>query len=217
MGTTHSMRTRVRVVAGTVVVLLMIPLAVMAAGGPFTDDDTSLFERDIEWLAAEGITFGCNPPTNDRFCPGANVTRGQMAAFLHRFADSQGNTAYQIGNASKMEIDGVDTYSTVLELTGLPEGSYYVTAKGEFSSSEILTEARPSCVLMAGHEFDSVFPTVDPGQTVAWSLTALTYMGEDNSSIHVDCRDHGEMVSLTNTRLTAIGVNEIQIQPYTSP
>jgi hypothetical protein len=51
---------------------------------PFTDDDDSIFETDIEPLAAAGITRGCNPPTNDRFCPDAFVTRGQMAAFLVR-------------------------------------------------------------------------------------------------------------------------------------
>jgi len=58
----------------------------LSAGPPgrFVDDDGSVFERDIEALAAAGITKGCNPPTNDRYCPGAGVTRGQMAAFLHR-------------------------------------------------------------------------------------------------------------------------------------
>jgi hypothetical protein len=50
----------------------------------FADDDTSVFEDDIEWLASTGVTRGCNPPDNDRFCPGEEVTRGQMAAFLHR-------------------------------------------------------------------------------------------------------------------------------------
>ena len=45
---------------------------------------THTFFADIEWLAAEGITRGCNPPANDLFCPGNTVTRGQMAAFLHR-------------------------------------------------------------------------------------------------------------------------------------
>jgi len=50
----------------------------------FVDDDDSVFETDIEKLATAGITKGCNPPTNDRYCPNANVTRGQMAAFLHR-------------------------------------------------------------------------------------------------------------------------------------
>jgi hypothetical protein len=52
--------------------------------GVFRDDDNSVFEQPIDWLALSGITHGCNPPVNDRFCPDAYVTRGQMAAFLHR-------------------------------------------------------------------------------------------------------------------------------------
>jgi hypothetical protein len=51
---------------------------------PFTDDDGSIFEADIERMAAAGITKGCNPPANNLFCPNAYVTRGQMAAFLVR-------------------------------------------------------------------------------------------------------------------------------------
>ena len=35
----------------------------------FIDDDGHLFENAIEWLANEGITKGCNPPVNDKFCP----------------------------------------------------------------------------------------------------------------------------------------------------
>ena len=50
----------------------------------FRDDDDSIFERDIDRLAAAGITRGCNPPTNDRFCPDDVVTRGQLAAFVVR-------------------------------------------------------------------------------------------------------------------------------------
>ena len=50
----------------------------------FIDDDSSVFEQDIEWLAASGITRGCNPPLNDRFCPKSLVTRAQIAAFLSR-------------------------------------------------------------------------------------------------------------------------------------
>lgn len=55
--------------------------------GLFRDDDDSVFEGDIEWLANAGITAGCNPPANDRFCPDAQLTRGQMAAFLDRALD----------------------------------------------------------------------------------------------------------------------------------
>jgi hypothetical protein len=47
----------------------------------FTDDNTSIFENDINRLAASGITTGCGTET---FCPNNNVTRGQMAAFLKR-------------------------------------------------------------------------------------------------------------------------------------
>lgn len=44
------------------------------------------FVEDIEWLAETGITKGSNPPANTEFNPKGNVTREQMAAFLHRFA-----------------------------------------------------------------------------------------------------------------------------------
>ena len=53
----------------------------------FSDDDGSVFEAYIEWLAQSGITKGCNPPVNDMFRPDDSVTRGQMAAFLHRALD----------------------------------------------------------------------------------------------------------------------------------
>ena len=57
-----------------------------AGSDAFVDDDASIFEADIERLAEAGITRGCNPPGNDRFCPDDRVTRGQMAAFLHRIS-----------------------------------------------------------------------------------------------------------------------------------
>ncbi len=50
----------------------------------FTDDEGHAYEDDINRIAALGITKGCNPPTNDRYCPDDTVTRGQMAAFLVR-------------------------------------------------------------------------------------------------------------------------------------
>jgi hypothetical protein len=53
-------------------------------GDRFSDDDDSVFENAIDKLATAGVTQGCNPPANDRFCPDDPVTRGQMAAFLKR-------------------------------------------------------------------------------------------------------------------------------------
>ena len=56
-------------------------------GDLFTDDDGTVFENNIDIFATAGITRGCNPPTNDLFCPNDFVTRGQMAAFLNRADD----------------------------------------------------------------------------------------------------------------------------------
>jgi glucose/arabinose dehydrogenase len=50
----------------------------------FTDDEGSIHENAINALARSGITGGCDA---SRYCPGANVTRGQMAAFLMRALD----------------------------------------------------------------------------------------------------------------------------------
>ncbi len=57
-----------------------------ASSVEFSDDDDSVFEGDIERLAAAGVTKGCSA---DRFCPDAAVTREQMAAFLHRALDDR--------------------------------------------------------------------------------------------------------------------------------
>ena len=50
----------------------------------FDDDNQTLYQADIDALAAAGITNGCNPPTNNLYCPHRAVTRGEMAAFLNR-------------------------------------------------------------------------------------------------------------------------------------
>lgn len=47
----------------------------------FSDDEGSVFEANINALAAAGITSGCG---SGRFCAEDPVTRGQMAAFLSR-------------------------------------------------------------------------------------------------------------------------------------
>ena len=51
---------------------------------PFADDEGSVHEADIAAIAAAGITLGCNPPVNDRYCPGEPVSREQMVSFLVR-------------------------------------------------------------------------------------------------------------------------------------
>jgi hypothetical protein len=50
----------------------------------FTDDDGHVLEGAINRLAEAGITKGCNPPTNDHFCPQGLLTRAETATFMIR-------------------------------------------------------------------------------------------------------------------------------------
>jgi hypothetical protein len=51
----------------------------------FDDIVGNIFEADIEWAAEVGITKGCNPPANTKFCPDDPVSREVMAAFIDRY------------------------------------------------------------------------------------------------------------------------------------
>jgi hypothetical protein len=50
----------------------------------FTDDEGNTHEANINRLRAAQVTWGCG---GTNFCPNGAVTRGQMAAFLHRAMD----------------------------------------------------------------------------------------------------------------------------------
>jgi hypothetical protein len=47
----------------------------------FVDDTGNTHERNINRFAGAGVTTGC---AASMYCPNSTVTRGQMAAFLHR-------------------------------------------------------------------------------------------------------------------------------------
>ena len=94
----------VAVLAGVVVFLASSPEAdAILLQGTFVDDNGSVHQNGIEAVAAAGITVGCNPPANNRYCPGDDVTRAQAATFLARarnlgddgvdyFVDDDGHT-----------------------------------------------------------------------------------------------------------------------------
>ena len=74
----------------------------------FTDDDGTLFETEINAIAAQGITKGCNPPLNTSFCPDDSVTRGQLASFFVRalgLTAGAGDNLFTDDDASVHETD----------------------------------------------------------------------------------------------------------------
>ncbi len=99
------------VTRGQMAAFLVRALDLPAYNGPdrFADDNGHVFEGAIERLAQAGITVGCNPPVNDRFCPNDFVTRGQMAAFLKRALRLRANVS---SAASREEPRGATVVSS---------------------------------------------------------------------------------------------------------
>ncbi|MEE8375118.1 MAG: M23 family metallopeptidase [Acidimicrobiia bacterium] len=50
----------------------------------FNDDDGNPFEESINKLASAGITLGCDPQDNARYCPDRLLSRAEMASFFVR-------------------------------------------------------------------------------------------------------------------------------------
>lgn len=83
----------------------------------FSDDAGSIHEGDINRLAAAGISAGCGA---GRFCPGAPVTREQMASFLVRaksLTAGAGTNQFDDDDGSLHEAD-IDRLATAAITTG---------------------------------------------------------------------------------------------------
>lgn len=73
-----------RALIGLAAAMLVLPAAAWA-GHQFTDVPSShTFHDDIDWMKDNRVTIGCNPPENTQYCPERDLTRAEMAAFLHR-------------------------------------------------------------------------------------------------------------------------------------
>lgn len=121
------------VVAAFVGAVVAMPLAVYASHRFLDVPDSNVFHGDIQWLAEAGVTRGCNPPENTEFCPDDEVTRGQMAAFLKRFATYLGaedGTPGEAGNADTL--DGLDSEDLLPDCS---PGYVFATAEIDVSAA----------------------------------------------------------------------------------
>jgi SH3-like domain-containing protein len=92
----------------TVAALLDRALGLTDGGGTnwFTDDDGTVYEAEINRLAAAGIVSSCQPFTSE-FCPEGPMLRGQIAAWLVRAFDLPAATQdyWEDDNGSTFEAD----------------------------------------------------------------------------------------------------------------
>ena len=97
----------------------MLTAAPAHAQGRFVDDDGHPFEMDIERLAAAGVTSGCDA---DRFCPDRSVTRGQLAAFLHRALGDSRSLRYDAQDFSDISDSEFAADIVWMSRTGITRG-----------------------------------------------------------------------------------------------
>ena len=93
----------------------------------FTDDEDSIFENDIDRLAAAGIALGCG---GDRYCPDDPMLRDDMAAFLARALDLPAtSTDYFDDDDGNVREDDIDAIATTGVTTGCGERLYCPSGK----------------------------------------------------------------------------------------
>lgn len=117
------------------VILALVVLAVAVpaiAGDSFVDvPDSNIFHDDITWLAEKGVTRGCNPPDNTEFCPQDNVTRQQMAAFMHRLSDAVLTDATMGANTSlESQLAAANLATAGYQDVAVAESAGYVSTLG---------------------------------------------------------------------------------------
>ena len=99
--------------AALIATVMVIPIAAYAIHS-FTDvSDSAFFHNSVEWMKTNNVTAGCNPPTNDKYCPNDNVSRGEMAVFLKRLAEFKvvdAATAVNADNATKLGGDSKSSF-----------------------------------------------------------------------------------------------------------
>ena len=93
-----------------------------ASGDHFDDDDGNVHEENINRLFEAGITDGC---AGNRFCPNADISRGQMAVFLQRALNltESGDDAFSDDDDTPYE-DAINAIASAGITEGCAAGRY---------------------------------------------------------------------------------------------
>lgn len=162
----------------------------------FGDDTRSVFQDDINALAEAGITRGCNPPLNNRFCPDDPVERGQMAAFLRRaFGYPPGTTDRFIdddGSVFEADIDAIAD-------AGITAGCNPPT-NDHYCPLDLVERDQMASFLSRALELDPIQPGVpsNPGDVVNCSTFATWREAQDWYDLYAP--HYGDVARLDSNR-----------------
>lgn len=112
----------------------------VVASHVFTDvPESNQFHGSITWMSENEVTRGCNPPDNDEYCPDEDVSREQMASFMRRLAQTEGNVGDQVTDSSDQITIDADTGIEVasIEVTPKAEANVSLNAHATIGASAI--------------------------------------------------------------------------------
>lgn len=141
--------------------------------GTFRDvSSASVHRRNIEKLAASGITKGCG---TDRFCPEDPVTRQQMASFLTRALDLAPAGDPGFTDVAASNVHGADIAS--LAAAGITKGC----GDDRFCPTDAVTREQMASFLVRALGLPAAttggFSDVAPGDVHAGTIAALAAAG----------------------------------------
>lgn len=169
---------------------------------PFADMDGHWAAASVRWMAERGITRGVAP---DRFGPEQWVTRGQFAAFLHRYEGEPTGpphpfvdvtAAYQQEAVSWLASTGITqgttatTFSPDRVVTRAEIAAFLHRHAGEPSAAMPYSDCREPIVVhgVGDVNFDPGYgPNPQHPYSYAWSGLGGLFLRDDLSIINLEC------------------------------
>ena len=156
----------------TALLVLVVPVAAIGAGAFDDVSDDNVFKADIDWLASVGVTKGCNPPVNTKYCPDSYVTRGQMAAFMHRLSINRVVDAGTVGGFTASELTSGSGVSQVGKVV-MSQGGGGWLANG-FEAPSVFKRAGNAVIVGGGYATMGLAGPAALGDT-DYGLASVTY------------------------------------------
>jgi hypothetical protein len=141
----------------------------------FTDIVAGYQQQPVSWMAAESITTGTSPTT---YAPDAQLTRGQLAALLHRLAGNPTasghpfndiTTAWQQTPVAWMVDNDITTGTS--PTTFAPNDT---VTRGQLATFFHRYKAKPAVTVDPAHPTNPTCPDQVPGPTTTTTTTTTT-------------------------------------------
>lgn len=201
---TYTIRLRARwvhlAIVALVTAVVVAPLTAWATH-TFTDVPSShVFHEDIDWLKEAGVTLGCNPPDNTRYCPDDTVTRGQMSAFMRRLATNQ------VVDAGTLQGEGVGAFPS--DLSWREATASVLVGIGLEGSGQASCPAGKKAVSGGALENSTDYVLTDSSPLSDLSGWQVTYENNGvaettlNMTVYVLCADYSGTSNLSTASVT---------------